>query len=120
LPDVEFATCNRTTGVGCTLIPTTDDGTPAAFYPFFSITPNEGARSARHSVRHAADDRGSGCVWQFGNDIPGEITDFGRNAQYGSLLQLDYTTKGGGTVKRYNDFRNIIRNPCPDAGGSGR
>ena len=36
LPSIEFSTCNRTTGAGCTLIPTTDKGTPAAFYPFFS------------------------------------------------------------------------------------
>jgi hypothetical protein len=119
LPDVEFATCNRTTGVGCTLIPTTDDGTPAAFYPFFSITRSEGARNERaRSVRHAAGDRRGGCVWQFGNDIPGEITDFGRNAQYGPLLKLSYTTKGGGSVQRYNDFRNILGgNPCPSGGG---
>jgi hypothetical protein len=102
------------------LIPTTDDGTPAAFYPFFSITRSEGARSARHSVRHSAEDRGAGCVWQFGNDIPGEITDFGRNAQYGPLLKLAYTTKGGGYIERYNDFRNIIRNPCPRGSGHGR
>src|SRR6266571_7461983 len=32
LPRIE-GTCNRSTGAGCTLIPTTDKGTPAAFYP---------------------------------------------------------------------------------------
>lgn len=38
LPRIESNTCNRETGAGCTLIPTTDDGTPAAFYPYYSIT----------------------------------------------------------------------------------
>ncbi len=95
LPDIETNTCNRTTGVGCTLIPTTDTGQPAAFYPFYSTT------------------RAHGCVWQFGNNIPGEITNFGGNAQWGSLLQLPYTTTGGAVSLRYNDFRNIFRgNPC--------
>ena len=31
-------TCDRTTGAGCTLIPQTDSGTPAQFYPFFTTT----------------------------------------------------------------------------------
>jgi hypothetical protein len=95
LPRIE-ATCNRFTGVGCTLIPQTDQGQPAAFYPFFST-----ARTAH------------GCYWQFGNDIPGEISDFGQNGQYGPLLQQSYTTVGGSSVQLYNDFRNIITNPCP-------
>jgi hypothetical protein len=97
LPDIETNTCNRSTGVGCTLIPQTDEGTPAAFYPFYSTT----------------NVRGGGCYWQFGNDIPGEISNFGQNAQYGTLLQQSYTQTGGSTVARYNDFRNIIPNPCP-------
>ncbi len=106
LPRVENpAVCNRFTGVGCTLIPSTDDpaigGTgfaPAAFYPFFSIQ-NVGGR----------------CVWQEGNHIPGSINDFGQNAQYGTLLNLTYTLVGGGgaPTTRYNDFRNIVsKNPC--------
>ena len=96
LPAIE-ATCNPTTGAGCTLIPQTDQKQPAAFYPFYSIT----------NTRH-------GCVWQFGNDIPGQITDFGRNAGYGSLLALSYTQKGGGSANLYQDFRNIFAiNPCP-------
>ena len=91
------ATCNPTTGAGCTLIPQTDQKQPAAFYPFYSIT----------NTRH-------GCVWQFGNDIPGQITDFGRNAGYGSLLALSYTQKGGSSANLYQDFRNIFAtNPCP-------
>jgi hypothetical protein len=46
--------------------------------------------------------------------LPGEITDFGQNAGYGTLLQQDYTKTGGGTNTLYTDFRNIMSpNPCP-------
>jgi hypothetical protein len=97
LPRIESNTCNRITGAGCTLIPTTDEGTPAAFYPFFS------AFQGNH-----------GCVWGFGNDMPGATTDFGRNAQYGSLLSSTSLAFGGGgaTIQRFNNFRQIISNPC--------
>jgi hypothetical protein len=96
LPAVE-PPCDRNTGVGCTLIPTTDDGDPAQFYPFFSNATVHGT-----------------CTWQFGNSIPGNIRNFGRNAQYGSLLPLTYLSFGGGgsTVSRFNDFRNVVPNPC--------
>ena len=88
--------CNRITGDGCTLIPNTDDGTPAAFYPFFSIA-----------------NKGGQCVWQIGNHIPGSKNDFGQNQQYGTLLNLTYTAVGGGQSTRYNDFRMILsKNPC--------
>jgi hypothetical protein len=100
LPRIEFDTCDRTTGSGCTLIPTTDDGQPANFYPFFSTG----------TVR-------SQCTWLLGNDIPGLTTnDFGKNNQYGSLLPLTYLAFGGhgATVQRFNDFRQILSsNPCP-------
>lgn len=95
LPAIE-STCNSSTGAGCTLIPQTDEGTPAAFYPFYTDT-----RVAGH------------CYWQFGNDIPGEISNFGQNAQYGTLLQQSYTNPGGSSSPSYQDFRNIINNPCP-------
>jgi hypothetical protein len=97
LPAIETNTCSRSTGAGCTLIPTTDDGQPAAFYPFFSTGTTGGK-----------------CAWRFGNDTPGMTTDFGKNAQYGSLLPLTYLAFGGhgATVQRFNDFRNIIANPC--------
>ena len=88
--------CNRSTGAGCTLIPNTDDGTPAAFYPFFSIK-----------------NIGGSCVWQLGNHIPGSKNDFGQNAQYGTLLNSTYTAVGGGVITRYNNFRQILsKNPC--------
>ena len=96
LPAVE-PQCNRTTGDGCTLIPVTDAGVPAQFYPFFTTAPVRGT-----------------CSWQFGNDTPNETANFGRNAQYGSLLPLTYLTFGGGgsTRVRFNDFRGIMANPC--------
>ena len=106
LPRVEnAAVCDRFTGLGCTLIPSTDDPAPggvgfqpAAFYPFFSTT-----------------NSGGGCLWQEGNHIPGSKNDFGQNAEYGTLLNLTYTAFGGGgaPTTRYNDFRGILsKNPC--------
>jgi hypothetical protein len=110
-PDTASAgTCNRDTGAGCTLIPATDDPdgsggfVPADFYPFFSIT-----------------QPASGCLWLIGNDVPGvTANDFGKNAQYGSLLRLTYPAFGGGgaTITRINDFRNIMGNPCPNEAGN--
>ncbi len=97
LPRIEFSTCDRNTGVGCTLIPSTDDGMPAVFYPFYSD-------------RMTSD----GCVWQLGNHIPGSMNDFHQNQQYGTLLNLTYTALGGGPTTRYNDFRQVLSsNPCP-------
>jgi hypothetical protein len=81
------------------LIPQSDLGLPAAFYPFFSTTSKGG----------------HGCIWQFGNDIPGEISDFGQDGQYGTLLQLDYTNPGGSASNFYEDFRNVIPDPCPQS-----
>ena len=94
LPAIE-PTCNSTTGVGCTLIPQTDEGVPAAFYPFYTTAKVGGQ-----------------CYWQFGNDIPGEISNFGQNGQYGTLLQQSYTQLGGSSAPSYEDFRNIVPNPC--------
>jgi hypothetical protein len=44
---------------------------------------------------------------------------FGRNAQYGSLLSSTYLQFGGhgATVNLINNFRQVISNPCP-AGGN--
>src|SRR6266700_5501738 len=102
LPRIENPPCDRFTGTGCTLIPTTDDlgpsgaPEPAVFYPFFSTA-----------------NRGGECVWQEGNHIPRSTNDFGQNAQYGSLLNLTYTTIGGGPTTRFNDFRQVLsQNPC--------
>jgi len=98
LPRIE-STCDRFHGVGCTLIPIDDDGTPAQFYPYFSIS------------HHASAE----CVWQIGGAIPGTTNDFGKNAGYGPLLKLYYLdAPGGRPIVRFNDFRNIFSsNPCP-------
>jgi hypothetical protein len=89
---------------------TTDKGTPAAFYPFFS--------AFRNGVSNEQGN-GGGCMWTFSGDLAG-ATDFGRNAQYGWLLSSDYLAFGGGgaTVNRINNFRRIIPNPCPAEGGN--
>jgi hypothetical protein len=96
LPAIE-SSCNVNTGARCTLIPQTDQGLPAQFYPFFSTTAKGGG----------------GCIWQFGNDIPGEISNYGQNGQYGTLLQQSYTNPGGSSSPAFEDFRGIIPNPCP-------
>ena len=104
LPFIEnIQNCDLTTGTNCTLIPRTDDGKPAAFYPFFSMGSKNGE-----------------CVWSFGNDQPGFTTnDFGKNAQYGSLISLPFLDFGGGgsisnLLGAYTGFHS---NPCPSAEG---
>ena len=88
--------CDRNTGANCTIIPETDDGQPAVFYQFFSIT-NSGGQ----------------CVWQEGNHIPGSKNDFGQDSEYGQLLNLTYTNVGGGPMTLFEDFRQILsKNPC--------
>jgi hypothetical protein len=103
LPRIESG-CSRSTGAGCTLNPTTDKGTPVAFYPFFSAFQN--GVPGLHGAK--------GCMWGFGNSLPGATTDFGGNAQYGTLLNNPYLAFGGGgaVIHVINDFRQIISNPC--------
>lgn len=111
LPRIETNTCNRSTGAGCTLIPTTDKGAPAAFYPFFSAFQN-GVPGVPGGGR---------CMGGFGNSLPGATTDFGRNAQYGSLLSSTYLVFGGhgATTHLINNFRQILPNPCTAGGRPG-
>jgi hypothetical protein len=97
LPAIE-STCDTSTGAGCTLIPQSDTGNPAQFYPFYTTT--------SHGTP------GGVCYWQFGNDIPQESNNFGQNAEYGVLLQQNYIGQGGTAFAQLNDFRNIINNPC--------
>jgi hypothetical protein len=96
LPAVE-PQCDVTTGNGCTLIPITDSGTPAQFYPFFTTTQAQGS-----------------CTWQFGTDTPGETANFGRNDQYGTLLPSTHLRFGGGGSSHvlFLNYRGIIDNPC--------
>jgi hypothetical protein len=93
--------CDRSTGAGCTIVPPTDDGQPAAFYPFYSIT----------TPFHPG-----GCRWFIGNDVPGlTLTDFGKDAQYGALYPLSYLVFGGGGATHLviDDFHKNLANPCP-------
>jgi hypothetical protein len=116
LPRIEVPLCDRTTGAGCTLIPQDDEGQPAQFYPYFSIA---GTGEDRGGRGH----HGAGCVWQFGATPPGTITDFGKNAGYGSLLANPYLVFGGHGTSHLliNDFRNVFsRNPCPAPSGDHR
>ena len=95
-------TCNRTTGAGCTIVPPTDDGQPAAFYPFYSIT-------SSHSQ--------GGCQWFIGNNVPGlTANNFGGVSQYGTLFPQEFLIFGGGgaTHSVIDDFQNNLGfNPCP-------
>ena len=68
LPRIEFSQCDRSTGAGCTIIPLTDDNKPADFYPYFSTL------------------RGENCRWAEGGALPNTKSDFGKNAQLGTLL----------------------------------
>lgn len=95
-------TCDPFTGANCPLIPETDDGQPAVFYPFYSIANQNGS-----------------CIWQFGNQIPGSTNDFGQNNQDGQILALTYTAFDGGGAPEtlYEDYRGILsKNPCPANG----
>ena len=57
LPDIEQPICNRSTGVGCTLIPQTDTGLPAVFYPFYSTTKIKAALAATGSSATTSPER---------------------------------------------------------------
>jgi len=93
--------CNVVTGANCTIVPPTDDGVPATFYPFFSIT-----RSSHFG----------GCRWFIGNVVPRQTAnDFGGVSQYGTLLFMPFLAFGGrgATVTVTNDFQNNLgTNPC--------
>ena len=110
LPRIEAAdlggVCVRTTGSGCVNPPLTDDGTPAAFYPYFSTVRTTG---------HGRD--GGGCMWGIGSTLPHTINDFGGNSttEFGSLYGTNYYVFGGGgtTQFRYNNYQRVLRNnPC--------
>jgi hypothetical protein len=102
LPRIEANTCNRETGAGCTLIPTRDNGEPALFYPYFSIT---GGPSA--------------CVWQLGGAIPGTANDFGKNAGYGTLIHPRYRVTGSASAGRRSPGESHPRG-LPVAGSRNR
>jgi hypothetical protein len=93
--------CDNITGKGCTDPPPTDDGKPA-FYPYYSTV-----------------SKGSACFWALGNlrGVKGTTNSFGGNAaaQYGPLqLSRGYVFNGGGaTQAQYLDYQKILpTNPC--------
>jgi hypothetical protein len=100
LPAVEQAlnpACDADTGANCTLHPPTDDGTPAAFYPYYTSGQALG-----------------GCAWTIGQNVPGFSTrDYGQLAQYGNLLKVTFPALNGGTISKYNAFQKTVPNPCP-------
>lgn len=92
--------CDLNTGANCSLIPRTDRGTPAAFYPFFSRGTAPGGE----------------CAWTIGDDVPGfTVDDFGRNAQYGAPLPRLFLSRRGVERPVVSVFRQIVPNPCPAA-----
>jgi len=78
-PQVQFETdvagsennCDLATGIGCTAPPG-----GAAFYPYWTLGRSSGGHDSAF---------GSGCVWNFGNTIPGTtINNLGGTAEYGT------------------------------------
>jgi len=108
LPALEFPTCSNTSAndPGCTLLPLTDDGTPADFYPYFSTR----ERGDMNSAGNRGEEQ---CLWQLGGAIP-DSNLFGGNAQYGTLLAQVHLIFGGkgATHIVYPDFQKAIQNPC--------
>ncbi|MGA3153777.1 MAG: hypothetical protein ACLPN6_14420 [Streptosporangiaceae bacterium] len=76
-PQVQFETdingsaylCNTSTGAGCTVPPIS-----AKFYPFYSLSRVSLARGSHLAA----------CIWNFGNELPQTIENFGKDAQYGA------------------------------------
>jgi hypothetical protein len=100
LPAIEgdLGVCDTSTGAGCTIIPPTDDGVPANFYPFYSTGSALG-----------------GCAWTVGQMYPGFSTNsYGAHQQYGQLLKVAYSGTGGAVSYSFNDYQNnLAHNPCP-------
>ncbi|MBV8966834.1 MAG: hypothetical protein JO191_11745, partial [Mycobacteriaceae bacterium] len=103
--------CDRSTGIGCTNPPPTDENVPATFYPYFS--------TVRAGDRDRGDfgDRRQGCMWGLGSTLPDTIDNFGGSstAEYGPLFGEYYYAFGGhgATVFRYNNYQRALRyNPC--------
>jgi hypothetical protein len=93
--------CDIVTGHGCTDPPPSDDGTPA-FYPYYSTVSTP-----------------AGCRWAPGNmaGAPGVTNTFGGNAkaEYGPIFGYrGYVQNGGGaTQKLYLDYQRVLpNNPC--------
>lgn len=101
-PFVEFGGgqqgCDIFARTGCTLLPVTDEGTPAPFYPYFYTT-------------HLR-----GCTWGEGTDYARlTVNDFGKQAQYGTYNPgVWYTGRNGTPFSYSSNFLHVFPdNPCP-------
>jgi hypothetical protein len=73
--------CNTQTGSGCTVPPIS-----AKFYPYWTLAASQHSRQSWSP---------SGCIWQFGQTIPGVTKEsFGKDAEYGTPDVARY----GGTI----------------------
>ena len=107
-PKIQFETdaagsealCNAMTGAGCTAPPI-----GAKFYPFWSLSPLFGGMGGQSAV----------CVWNFGNDQPNTVRDFGRDAQYGTPNVARY----GGTLTSAVHAQPAVQRPLQRLGGNG-
>ena len=105
LPRIEAADlggkCQRlTTGADCVNPPVSDDGTPVAFYPYFSTVATT-----------------AGCNFGIGSTLPNTIDNFGGSSasEFGPLTALTYWTfRGhGATNQRLNNFNSgPLTNSC--------
>jgi hypothetical protein len=76
-PTIQFETdasgsaslCNPANGSGCVIKPLGSN-----FYPFWSLSPSNSALGSSTTS----------CVWNFGNQLPTTVQNFGKYAQYGA------------------------------------
>ncbi|HUY09909.1 MAG TPA: hypothetical protein VNH20_08865 [Candidatus Dormibacteraeota bacterium] len=74
------AFCSVGTGLGCSVPPV-----GAAFYPFWTLGRAQGGSGDMNSALAQDGSRGSSCVWNFGNVIPGTtVNTLGMDSQYGT------------------------------------
>lgn len=73
--------CNPTppTNAGCTLPPTAPSGGGSVFYPYWSSETSDQIAGVNPTVSNP-------CIWNFGDISGTNITDFGKLAQYGSII----------------------------------
>jgi hypothetical protein len=106
LPSIE-ASCDGTTGAGCTNPPP-----GALFYPFYS------AVNTHTSVRRDDGEQNrmqDGCAWAFGGRFlpdrkPGNFNN--STEEYGDLLALSFPVNGVALIS-FEDYRRVVpTNPC--------
>jgi hypothetical protein len=108
LPRIEAAdlggNCQRlTTGANCVNPPNSDEGTPAAFYPYYSTVSTANGPAT--------------CSYGIGSTLPNTINNFGGSstAEFGPLFRYTVWTFGGhgATNQRFNNFNSgPLTNRC--------